>query len=132
MWWRILLFLAVGAFLAMAYLEYFWRFPRLVKVFKLFAFEGPGISAGEQWAHYCGGTMALAGFRLLGLGSIGSALGIEYQYFLAALFGAIIKETLDLLSAILGNYRFWLHDSFVDISFWLLGGLTAPLLKMYL
>ena len=121
-------------FLGMAYSDYFWRFRAFKRVFKFLAFDGPRASATEQIAHYFCGMTVFAVFNMLAC-VLFNRDPIEVgwlSYSLAALAGGLIKEGADFTFDYFAKKKWKPRDSFVDLSFWILGGLTAPLLKAWL
>jgi len=134
--WRFVLLLSVLFFLALAYFEYFWRFRFLKAVFIFFGFDGPRASASEQTAHYLAGMTIFAFLNLLSQIFLDRPVVVDpswYIYVSAAVSIGVEKECAEFVLSRFRRSRKWsFRDSLADVFFWFLGGLTAPLLKMYL
>jgi len=130
--WRIGIILLVFFLLATGSSEY-CRKTFSVKIYRVLAFESTE-NAKEQAIHFLMGILALSVFRFVAdYFDIGWLAGVLRYVFIeygqagscvaAALTGAVLKETFDI---IVSGGHWKAHDSCVDISFWILGGLVAP------
>ena len=134
MLFRFILFMVVMLFLGMAYGDYFWRSRILKRIFKVLAFDGPRASATEQISHYFCGMTIFAFFNMIASVVFHRPFDEAdwFSYLIAALAGGLIKESADFIFDYFSKRKWHPRDSVVDLSFWILGGLTAPLLKFWL
>lgn len=134
MWWRGIIVAIVLLILWPAVYAWFWRISWLAWFYRrMLDFRG-FLRPTEQAVHFGLGAAALPVFwllgRLLGLQFVGvwcvsvwPSCTAEAWSVIAALFAALLKEIMDVFVD-----GYWQpHDSIVDVCFWFLGGLTAPL-----
>lgn len=138
MWWRFIIVWMVILFLVPAIYPWFWRFPKLVRIYHFFAFKD-ALRPTEQGVHFFLGMISLPTLRLLA-DFLHLHFISEYFVFLfpsfdsaiwsvvAALAGAVVREIADVITD-----GYWQpRDSLTDVGFWLLGGLVAPLFWPYM
>ncbi len=134
MLFRFILFMSVMIFLGMAYGDYFWRSRILKRIFETLAFDGPRASATEQIGHFFCGMTVFAMLNMVSTVIFNYPLEepTPITYLFASAVGGLTKETADFVFDHVAKRKWHPRDSLVDFSFWILGGLTAPLLKLWL
>jgi len=130
MWWRVSIAVFVGFLVFAGRLGQFWKIGFFKKLFIFLCFKTK-LEPTEQGGHFLLGLVALPMLRFLcDFFHIRIEIFLRndfWVFLLAALICGFIKEMLDVWLS--GNWD--KRDSFVDVGFWLLGGLVAPALGFY-